>query len=95
MTLTKEVEILEDVEIELGVDEIYNNLSQREKEELLDLLLSGNSSNKNYYLETLFLGKTDAQILTDRKIIDKLIRIIKYNHYDSTLVQRIIEELSN
>lgn len=95
MTLTKEVEILEDVEIELDVDEIYNNLSQREKEELLDLLLSGSSSNKNYYLETLFLGKTDAQILTDRKIIDKLIRIIKYNHYDSTLVERIIEELSN
>ena len=95
MTLTKEVEILEDVEIELDVDEIYNNLSQREKEELLDLLLRGSSSNKNYYLETLFLGKTDAQILTDRKIIDKLIRIIKYNHYDSTLVERIIEELSN
>ena len=95
MTLTKEIEILEDVEIELDVDEIYNNLSQREKEELLDLLLGGNSSNKNYYLETLFLGKTDAEILTDRKIIDKLIRTIKYNHYDSTLVERIIEELSN
>ena len=95
MTLTKEVEILEDVEIELDADEIYNNLSQREKGELLDLLLGGNSLNKNYYLETLFLGKTDAQILTDRKIIDKLIRIIKYNHYDSTLVERIIEELSN
>ena len=95
MTLTKEVEILEDVEIELDVDEIYNNLSQREKEELLDLLLGGNSLNKNYYLETLFLGKTDAEILTDGKIIDKLIRTIKYNHYDSTLVERIIEELSN
>ena len=95
MTLTKEVEILEDVEIELDVDEIYNNLSQREKEELLDLLLGGNSLNKDYYLESLFLGKTDAQILTDRKIIDKLIRTIKYNHYDSTLVERIIEELSN
>ena len=95
MTLTKEVEILEDVEIELDVDEIYNNLSQREKEELLDLLLGGNSSNKNYYLDTLFLGKTDAEILTDRKIIDKLIRTIKYNHYDLTLVERIIEELSN
>ena len=95
MTLIKEVEILEDVEIELDVDEIYNNLSQREKEELLDLLLGGNSSNKNYYLETLFLGKTDAEILTDGKIIDKLIRTIKYNHYDSTLVERIIEELSN
>ena len=95
MTLIKEVEILEDVEIELDVDEIYNNLSQREKEELLDLLLGGNSLNKNYYLESLFLGKTDAEILTDRKIIDKLIRTIKYNHYDSTLVERIIEELSN
>lgn len=95
MTLTKEVEILEDVEIELDVDEIYNNLSQREKEELLDLLLGGNSLNKNYYLESLFLGKTDAEILTDKKIIDKLIRTIKYNHYDSTLVERIIEELSN
>ena len=95
MTLIKEVEILEDVEIELDVDEIYNNLSQREKEELLDLFLGGNSSNKNYYLETLFLGKTDAEILTDRKIIDKLIRTIKYNHYDATLVERIIEELSN
>lgn len=94
MTLTKEVEILEDVEIELDVDEIYNNLSQDEKEELLDLLLSDNSLNKDYYLESLFLGKTDYQILTDRKIIDKLIRTIKYNHYDSTLVERIIEELS-
>ena len=28
MTLTKEVEILEDVEIELDVDEIYNNLKE-------------------------------------------------------------------
>lgn len=94
MTLTKEVEILEDIEIELDVDEIYNNLSQSEKEELLDLLLRGDSVNKDYYLESLFLGKTDVQILTDRKIIDKLIRTIKYNHYDSTLVERIIEELS-
>ena len=94
MTLTKEVEILEDIEVELDVDEIYNNLSQREKEELLDLLLRGNSSNKDYYLESLFFGKTDYQILTDEKIINKLIRTIKYNHYDSTLVERIIEELS-
>lgn len=94
MTLTKEVEILEDIEIELDVDEIYNNLSQSEKEELLDLLLRGSSFNKDYYLESLFFGKTDAQILTDEKIIDKLIRTIKYNHYDSTLVERIIEELS-
>lgn len=85
---------LTDIEIELDVNEIYNNLSQNEKEELLDLLLKDNSLNKDYYLESLFLGKTDDEILTDIKIMDKLIRIIKYNHYSSTLAERIIEELS-
>ena len=71
-----------------------DSMSENEKEELLDLLFDGGSLNKDYYLESLFIGKTDARILTDDKIIDKLIRTIKYNHYDSTLVERIIEELS-
>ena len=48
-------------------------------------------SDSNYYLEGLFLGKKDYQILTDKKIWDKLIRFIKYE--DSTLKDYIIEEL--
>ena len=95
MTIYTDVEISQEVEVNLDIDEIYKNLSKYEKEELLDLLLSEKCRyNKDYYLESLFLGKTDTQILSDKKTIDNLIRIIKYNHIDQSLVQYIIEELS-
>ena len=95
MTIYTDVEISQEVEVNLDIDEIYKNLSKYEKEELFDLLLSEKYRySKDYYLETLFSGKTDAQILSNKKTIDNLIRIIKYNHVDQSLVQYIIEELS-
>lgn len=95
MTIYTDVEISQEVEVNLDIDEIYKNLSKYEKEELFELLLSEKYRyNKDYYLETLFSGKTDAQILSNKKTIDNLIRIIKYNHVDQSLVQYIIEELS-
>ena len=95
MTIYTDVEISQEVEVNLDIDEIYKNLSKYEKEELFDLLFSEKYRySKDYYLEILFSGKTDAQILSDKKTIDNLIRIIKYNHVDQSLVQYIIDELS-
>ena len=90
MIINKDIEV--NADIELNSKEIFRNLSSREKEELLDLILNQSVSDSNYYLEGLFLGKKDNQILTDKKIWDKLIRFIKYE--DSTLKDYIIEELS-
>lgn len=89
MLINKDIEV--NTDIELNSKEIFRNLSSREKEELLDLILNESVSDSNYYLEGLFLGKKDYQILTDKKIWDKLIRFIKYE--DSTLKDYIIEEL--
>ncbi len=89
MLINKDIEV--NTYIELNPKEIFRNLSSREKEELLDLILNESVSDSNYYLEGLFLGKKDYQILTDKKIWDKLIRFIKYE--DSTLKDYIIEEL--
>jgi hypothetical protein len=90
MFINKDIEV--NADIELNPREIFRNLSSREKEELLDLILNEKLPDSNYYLEGLFLGKKDHQILTDKKIWDKLIRFIKYE--DSTLKDYIIEELS-
>ena len=90
MYFTKDIDI--EVDIDLSVKEIFRNLSSREKEELLDLILNESVSDSNYYLEGLFLGKKDYQILTDKKIWDKLIYHILYS--DSTLKDYIIEGLS-
>ena len=90
MFINKDIEV--NADIELNPKEIFRNLSSREKEELLDLILNESVSDSNYYLEGLFLGKKDYQILTDKKIWDKLIYHILYS--DSTLKDYIIEELS-
>jgi hypothetical protein len=89
MIINKDIEV--NTDIELNSKEIFRNISSREKEELLDLILNEKVSDSDYYLEGLFLGKKDYQILTDKKIWDKLIRFIKYE--DSTLKDYIIEEL--
>lgn len=92
MTITKEVKIYKDVEIDLDIDDIYQNLSRSEKEELFELLLEDRMSyNKNYYIENLILGKCDSDILTNKKVWDKIIRLIKYD--EPTLKDYIIEEL--
>ena len=55
MTITKEVKIYKDVEIDLDIDDIYQNLSRSEKEELFELLLEDRMSyNKNYYIPISF-----------------------------------------
>lgn len=92
MTIKQYVEISEDVEIDLDVDEIFNNLSSSEKDELLEILLEDRSRyNKGYYIENLMLGKCDKDILNNKKIWDKLIKFIKYD--EPTLKDYIIEEL--
>lgn len=93
MTITKEVKIYKDVEIDLDIDDIYQNLSRSEKEELFELLLEDRMSyNKNYYIENLILGKCDSDILTNKKVWDKIIQLFKYD--EPTLKDYIIEELS-
>lgn len=92
MTITKEVKIYKDVEIDLDIDDIYQNLSRSEKEELFELLLEDRMSyNKNYYIENLILGKCDSDILTNKKVWDKIIQLFKYD--EPTLKDYIIEEL--
>ena len=93
MTITKEVKIYKDVEIDLDIDDIYRNLSRSEKEELFELLLEDRMSyNKNYYIENLILGKCDSDILTNKKVWDKIIQLFKYD--EPALKDYIIEELS-
>lgn len=92
MTIKQYVEISENVEIDLDIDEIYNNLSRPEKEDLLEMLLEYRINNdKNYYIEGLVLGKSDSDILNSKKIWDKIIRLIKYE--EPALKDYIIEEL--
>ena len=92
MTLYQDVDITTEVEIELDVCEVYNALSKYEKEEMLDLLLQDyQNKNKEYYIESLVLGRTDTDILTNQKIWGKIIRLIKYDQ--PALKDHIIEEL--
>lgn len=92
MKIKQEVEICQDVEIELDIDEIYQNLSRFEKEELFELLLENhNRYNNLYYIESLIIGRSDSDVLTNKKVWDKIIRLIKYE--ESTLKDYIIEEL--
>ena len=93
MRIIQEVEIWQDVEVDLVVDEIFNNLSSSEKEDLLELLLEDRSRyNKGYYIENLMLGKCDSDILTNKKVWDKIIQLFKYD--EPALKDYIIEELS-
>lgn len=93
MTIKQYVEISEDVEIDLDVDEIFNNLSSSEKDELFEILLEDRTRyNKGYYIENLMLGKCDKDILNNKKVWDKLIKFIKYD--EPALKEYIIEELS-
>ena len=92
MTLYQDVDITTEVEIELDVCEVYNALSKYEKEEMLELLLRDyQNKNKEYYIESLVLGRTDTDILTNQKIWCKIIRLIKYDQ--PALKDFIIEEL--
>lgn len=92
MTVKQEVQIWQDVEVDIDIDEIYENLSRSEKEELFELLLENHSRyNKDYYIENLVLGKSDSDILTNKKVWDKIIRLIKYEQ--PALKDYIIEEL--
>ena len=92
MTLYQDVDITTEVEIELDVCEVYNALSKYEKEEMLELLLRDyQNKNKEYYIESLVLGRTDTDILTNQKIWGKIIRLIKYDQ--PALKDFIIEEL--
>jgi len=93
MTIRQYVEISEDVEIDLDIDEIYENLSRSEKEDLLEMLLEYRiNNNEKYYIEGLILGKSDKDILNNKTIWDKIIRLIKYE--EPALKDYIIEELS-
>lgn len=92
MRLTTEVEIIQDVDIDLDVCEIYNNLTSTEKEDLLDLLLDNRSCANDYFLEGLFLGKSDTYITNNKKVWNQFITFIKYEH--PSLKDFIIEELS-
>ena len=93
MTIKQEVEIWQDVEVDLDVDEIFNNLSSSEKDDLIELLLEDRSRyNRGYYIENLMLGKCDKDILNNKKVWDKLIKLIKYD--EPALKDYIIEELS-
>ena len=93
MTITREVTVSEDVDIDLDIDDIYENLTNNEKEELFELLREDRARyNKGYYIEDLIIGKSDSEFLTNKKIWDKIIRLLKYEN--SELLPYIIEELT-
>lgn len=92
MTTKQYVESSEYVEVDLDVEEIFNNLSSSEKDDLFEILLEDRTKyNKGYYIESLILGKSDSDILTNKKVWDKIIRFIKYD--EPALKEYIIEEL--
>ena len=73
MTIKQEVQIWQDVDVDIDIDEIYQYLSRSEKEELFELLLENhNRYNNNYYIESIILGKSDSDILTNKKVWDKI-----------------------
>lgn len=92
MTTKQYVEISKYVEVDLDVEEIFNHLNNSEKDDLLEMLLEDRTKyNKDYYIESLILGKSDSDILTNKKVWDKIIRFIKYD--EPALKEYIIEEL--
>lgn len=96
MRLTQKVEVTQNIDINLDVDDIYNNLSLSEKKDLLELLISdrrrGNINYRNYYVEDLLTGVSDTEFLTSKKIWDEIIKLVKYENSD--LLDYIIEELN-
>ena len=93
MRIYKDVDISTEVEIDIDVDDVYRNLTSSEKEDLLEMLIEHRGYNaRNYYIESIILGKSDSDILTNKKVWDKLIKFIKYD--EPALKDYIIEELS-
>lgn len=89
MTILKDVEL----DFSFSVREIFEELDSSEKEELLEMILDQRGYNqKNFFIESLITGKSDSDILNDKKIWDKLIYFIKYD--EPALKDYIIEELS-
>lgn len=92
MRIYKEVEISTDVEIDIDLDDVYKSLTSSEKEELLEMLLEHRGyDSRNYYIESIILGKSDSDVLTNKKVWDKIIKLIKYEQ--PALKDYIIEEL--
>lgn len=81
-----------DVEFDLTPREIYNDLDSEEKEELLELLVQGVGSSKEYSISNKLKYKSDSEILNDKEVWDYIIRLINYE--DSSLKEYIIEELT-
>lgn len=81
-----------DVEFDLTPREIYNNLDSEEREELLELLVQGVGSSKEYSISNKLKYKSDSEILNDKEVWDYIIRLINYE--DSSLKEYIIEELT-
>lgn len=92
MRIYKDVEISTDVEVDIDLDDVYKSLTSSEKEELLEMLLEHRGcDSRNYYIESIILGKSDSDVLTNKKVWDKIIRLIKYE--EPALKEYIIEEL--
>lgn len=79
-----------EVEVDLSARDIYNELADYEKEELLDLLLQ-EYTNKSYSISNKLRSIDDSNFLQNKEIWDYIIKLVKYE--DSTLLNYIIEEL--
>ena len=92
MRIYKDVEISTEVEVDLDLDDVYESLTSSEKEELLEMLLEHRGPEyRKYYIESIILGKSDSDILTNKKVWDKIIRLIKYE--EPALKDYIVKEL--
>jgi len=82
--------------IDLSIEEVLNSCSSSDIEEILRIINSRknnlNHDWKHYYLSNEFKDKQDVQICTDKQLLDKFIRILKYNHPE--MAQYVIDELS-
>lgn len=85
-----EVEV--DVNIQLNPRDIYDNLDSDELTELLRLIQNGrNTKNKDYSISDMVSGMTDVQILTDKNVLDYIIRLLKYDTPE--MLEYVVEEL--
>lgn len=95
MIITREVEVQEEIDIDISIKEIYDNMTQDEVIEMHRLcdaeVRDFDYCNKNYYLQSFFVNKTDSEILNSTELLSKLAYFLKYE--DNTLLEFMKEEL--
>lgn len=81
-------------EIDISVEEFYEEMSKSEKIEMLDLLRNDGfiAPNKDLYLSSMIRNCSDIEVLTNKKFLSTLVYFMKYECSD--LLEFMKEELN-